>query len=195
MMKHINHRHLRISRGNQPVQPPPDDSIENQTKLRTVSPSTTSSSHRTPSKQRQVTFANYSSMCVYDLDHKYESNKSYTSTERKVFRRNAAKDGRHVHDLIAKHSTHDSKDAHALNQLLEAKTLEIENLLGIEHLVHEKGCKRLTKQRRFHCALLLCKQKELLKENVRNESVLAAAVQLTSAKSMKKARLRAALAA
>jgi hypothetical protein len=134
-------------------------------------------------------------MCVYDLDQRYESNKSYTSSDRKIFQRNAAKDGKHVHDLILKHSTGDYQDAETLNRLLEANTLQIENFLGIDHLVHEKGCSRLAKQRRFHCALILRKQKELRKKNMNNESALAAAVRATSAKSMKKARLRAALAA
>lgn len=143
-------------------------------------------------KAKQVTFSEFSTLCTYPLDKLYESNKSYKSSERKAFQRQAITDSERIQHLMASHPTQDS---HTLNRLLEQKALEIEDFLGLEHLISDKGRSRLTKLRKRHSALLLQMQKELKKNHISDEYLLASVVVLKSKKSFMKARLRAALAA
>jgi hypothetical protein len=173
--------------------PTPDSELLRRRTENKPNPSTLA--RATPSKQKkakQVTFSEYSTLCSYPLDRRYESNKSYTSSERKAFQTKASVDSKRIQHLIASHPTQDSL---TLNRLIQTNVVQIEDFLGLEHLITEKGRYHLIKQRRTHTALLLKKQKELRGKHIQDEYLLASAVLKMSTKSVEKARLRAALAA
>jgi hypothetical protein len=149
------------------------------------------SSNMSLNQPKRVVFSEYSEICVYQRNDKYEYNKSYSSADRKTFRCQALLDGDLIREVIASCPL---QDANALHRLLEMKVLRTEDLLGIEHLISEKGNARALKQRRTHVALLLRRQEKLRRENIADEVMLAESVLPISAKSAAKARCRAALA-
>lgn len=142
--------------------------------------------------QKHVTFSEYSTVCVYRPDPNYEIMKSYSSAERKAFKNQAALDSDRIQKIIASCPLQDSQ---TLNRLLGLNIINLEDLLGIEHLISEKSFTRFVKQRRAHVGLLLRKQEELRKINLLDENILAADAVRRSDESLARARCRAALAA
>ncbi|KAL3804866.1 hypothetical protein HJC23_006638 [Cyclotella cryptica] len=157
---------------------------------RSMESSTTKSVSSRPLKH--VSFSEYSTVCVYRIDPNYELKKSYSSAERRAFKNQAARDSGRIQKIIASCPLQDSQ---TLNRLLDLNIINLEDLLGIEHLMSEKSFTRLIKQRRAHVGLLLRKQEELRKMNIKDENILAADALTRSAESLARARCRAALAA
>ena len=141
---------------------------------------------------KEVHFATYSSLHVYEIDDS-EKCKSYNSSERKTFQVKACREAARISGLI---EDCPYEGAAAIRHLLNTGAIVTEDLVGIESLISKAAGKKIMKERAIHSALVLDKQLELKKtqsSNLREE--LAAAAISRSLKSVEKARSRAALAA
>jgi hypothetical protein len=141
---------------------------------------------------KQVTFAEYSSFIVYKFVSLYERNKSYSSAERKTFRRQAHMDGIRVREII---SACPFQNSETINHLIDRNVLVIEDIIGIEHFINEKGSIRVLKRRHKHTQQVLQEQEKLRVKNATDNGKLAEVSIACSAKCFDKAVCRAALAA
>jgi hypothetical protein len=143
-------------------------------------------------ESKKVSFSKYSTSRVYITDPYYEGQKSYSSADQKIFRREATEEAFRIHHLI---SSYPGSTGFAIRQLMEDGLLVREELLGIEHLVSMTAEQSFHK-RRSYTKFVLGVQKVMREtsENKVNVDVLAAVAIMKSARMIEKARLRAALA-
>ncbi|KAL3787174.1 hypothetical protein HJC23_010184 [Cyclotella cryptica] len=143
------------------------------------------------SSNKKVSFSPYSRLHVYQVDEEVERNKSYGSSERKVFQAQALHDAFRIQALI---KSCPYEGGLAIRYLMEKNLLSSEELLGIENLI--MGAEKVIKERRQHTIVVLEAQKDLLeKKDVNIDQALAYVATRRSSKTFQKARLRAALAA
>lgn len=165
--------------------------IHTQTDCHTLSSAPTSNDDVDHST-KQVRFSEYSSLHIYVLDPSYRRSKSYSSSEYQAFRTSAAFEAYRLRQLIA---ACPFQNAETIRLLIGRGIVTREDFLGIEHLISESAHDRVLKERRFHSASLLKRQKELRENNELDSSSLAEVDLARSAKSAVRARVRAAVAA
>ncbi|KAL7502013.1 hypothetical protein ACHAWX_000430 [Stephanocyclus meneghinianus] len=144
-------------------------------------------------KSKKVSFSDFSTCRVYITDPYYEKNKSYSSTDQKVFQNEAAYDACRIKHLVTSCS---EPTGLAFRQLMTQGLLSRQEILGIEHLVSINANKDL-RGRRAYIDLVLGVQKHMRSKNANTVDVemLAAVAVAKSAGMIGKARRRAALAA
>lgn len=113
-----------------------------------------------------------------------------------TFRFRAAAEGHHIRQLLTGCPISDAN--RICRTLINLNVLDVEQLLGIEHLISEEAHNSVVEARRDHSKSLLKKQKEL-KEDTNNDTVnvvevLADLARERSGKSMDSAWGRAAMA-
>ena len=88
---------------------------------------------RTPrTKSKKVSFSGFSTRRAYITDPYYEDQKSYSSADQKIFRKDVVDEALRIKHLI---SSRPGRTGFAMKQLTEDGLLTTEELLGIEHLV------------------------------------------------------------
>ncbi|KAL3791660.1 hypothetical protein HJC23_003917 [Cyclotella cryptica] len=110
-----------------------------------------------PTKPRRVSLSKYSTRRVYTCEPRYEERKSYTSVDRKIFRREAAHDALAMKCLV---SSCNVPTGLAVQQLMKRGLLTREQLLGIEHLVSVNAEEALRK-RQSYIKLVLDMQEQM----------------------------------
>mmetsp|Transcript_14251 Transcript_14251/g.25049 ORF Transcript_14251/g.25049 Transcript_14251/m.25049 type:complete len:253 (-) Transcript_14251:138-896(-) len=153
---------------------------------------------QSPCKQLQakVTFSERSSMHVYCPDPLYVRNKSYTKTDRKNFGSEALSEVIRIKRLILTTPGASAKDS--FKCLLKNNIISLEELLGIEHLVFCKSASKLLKERKGYAREVLTehrRQRHVEKVQYDHTEKLGEFSASRSAKSVKRARIRAAMAA
>ncbi|KAL3798853.1 hypothetical protein HJC23_004641 [Cyclotella cryptica] len=143
--------------------------------------------------KKQVTFSAYSSARFYKCDSTYRSNMSYTSADCKMFRAAVAQEGLRIQRLVS--SCPPTKTGNVIHHLVELNALAMEELIGIEHLVSKDAPIRLLHERRAHSSIVLKAQKETQRREDLCVDVVARVAVASSSRNIRKARLRAALAA
>mmetsp|Transcript_17194 Transcript_17194/g.27931 ORF Transcript_17194/g.27931 Transcript_17194/m.27931 type:complete len:282 (+) Transcript_17194:238-1083(+) len=146
--------------------------------------------------QPKVTFSERSSMHVYCPDPLYVRNKSYTKTDRKNFGSEALSEAIRIKRLILTTPGASAKDS--FKCLLKNNIISLEELLGIEHLVFCKSASKLLKERKGYAREVLTehrRQRHVEKVQYDHTEKLGEFSASRSAKSVKRARIRAAMAA
>lgn len=155
--------------------------------------------------RKQVTFSERSSMHVYRLDPSYAATKSYGREERKSFGTAALREAIRIKRLVIgctpTDGTSTTKDA--FKHLLKNNVIALEEIVGIEHMVLGKSASKLLRERQDHSRAILLEQRRMecsrrgsktLEGNDTCET-LGRFSALRSSKSVKRARIRAAMAA
>mmetsp|Transcript_21400 Transcript_21400/g.39317 ORF Transcript_21400/g.39317 Transcript_21400/m.39317 type:complete len:253 (-) Transcript_21400:153-911(-) len=153
---------------------------------------------QSPCKQLQakVTFSERSSMHVYCPDPLYVRNKSYTKTDRKNFGSEALSEAIRIERLILTTPGASTKDS--FNCLLKNDIISLAEIVGIEHLVLSKSASKLLKERKGYAREVLTehrRQRHVEKVQYDHTEKLGEFSASRSAKSVKRARIRAAMAA
>lgn len=151
----------------------------------------------------RVTFSEQSSMHIYRADPHYVRTKSYTKEERRNFSSQTLQQAIRIKRLVLSTpgctSTKDS-----FKYLLKNKVIGLEEIVGLEHLVLGKSASKLMKERREHVNAVVReqgKQKYLEYTSNKMKDVDHQMVKLgefsesRSVKSVKRAKIRAAMAA
>ncbi len=148
---------------------------------------------RLHANQKAVVFSEYSSLHVYNEDLRYQMNKSYSSSERKQFGKEAVLESHRIKSLV----THFPIQGNSIRYLLSHNIISREEILGIEHMVSNRAATRIFRERRDHSARVLMEQQKMKeRKELDDPSGKLAVVALTrSLRSVKRARFRAALAA
>lgn len=147
----------------------------------------------------RVTFSERSSMYVYRPDPSYVLNKSYTKEERRGFSTEALTEAIRIKKLVLSTPGASTKDSFKF--LLKNDVITLEEIVGIEHLVLGKSASKLLKERQDHAKAVLMKQcqqrMEEGKSKLQDDSMtkLGEFSASRSMKSVKRARIRAAMAA
>ncbi|KAL3783757.1 hypothetical protein HJC23_004876 [Cyclotella cryptica] len=142
-------------------------------------------------EEKKVTFSTYSTLHIYDVDPSYQFTKSYSFSEIKTFREQAAINSHVLRELI---SSYPMSRSNNLKYLLRSKILCLEDILGIEQLIDKHGGTSMMQERHNHVLCVLKKQEELCKANVIHFTALAEVSIASSGKNVLKAQYRAALA-
>ncbi|KAL7552746.1 hypothetical protein ACHAWF_015982 [Thalassiosira exigua] len=145
----------------------------------------------------RVAFSERSAMFVYRPDPHYSLNKSYTKREREGFSTKACLEAIRIKKLASTTPCESSKDS--FKYLLKNKLVSIEEMVGIEHLVFGKSPSKIQKERKDHAKAVLTEQWRQRFEETKMQGdpmgKLGQFAALRSAKSAKRARTRAAIAA
>lgn len=146
-----------------------------------------------PTKQKkQVSFAKYASLHIYNCSLTYRSTMmSYSAADQKAFQAQALQDGLRIGQLIAA-STLDT--GAAIHRLFERNIISCEDLIGIEHLISDRAIMAVRDKRKTHVQLVLGLKEEVQKKNGERVKLIVKALKVSSSKSAKKAQLRAILA-
>ena len=151
-------------------------------------------------QDKHVAFSEKSYMHIYPRDPVYARNKSYTKNDRKVFISEALRESLRMKRLLA--ATPGSTTRESLLTLLTKDIISPEELVGIDHLVLKSAPQSL-KDRKDHIHAVLRKQwrqepqdqlgvKKFHQDSA--EKLRQFSVSMSS-KSVKRARIRAAMAA
>lgn len=148
--------------------------------------------------QPRVTFSERSSMHIYRPDPRYGRNKSYTKEDRKNFGSEAFSEAIRIKRLVLSTPGASTKDS--FKYLLKHNIISLEEIVGIEHLVLGKSASKLLKERQDHSRAVLMEQErqcvqEKIQEHVDPMKKLGEFSASRSLKSVKRARIRAAMAA
>lgn len=147
-----------------------------------------------------VTFSERSSMHIYRPDPHYTKTKSYTKVERKAFGSDALREAIRIKRLVISAESGKASTKDSFKFLLKNNVIRLEEIVGIEHLVLGKSAAKLLKERRDHSRAILreqerqCLQHKKLKHNDPMGKLGEFSVNRTL-KSVKRARIRAAMAA
>ena len=170
------------------------------------------------SKNLRVSFSEKSSMQVYLPDPLYIRNKSYTKEERQRFGTATLSEAIRIKKLLL--STPGSSMKSSFKYLLKNNLISYEEIVGIEHLVLGNSASKIVKVRKEHARAVLLEQhrmktKKMMDEDDSNakmqddeagmkydmkkmhiiENKLGEVAASRSSKSVKRARIRAAMAA
>lgn len=159
----------------------------------------------------RVTFSERSSMHVYHPDPHYAHSKSYSRQERKSFGSEALSEAIRIKKLVV-YSTPSDGQHHASTKdsfkyLLKNNIISLEEIVGIEHLVLGNSVSKLLRERKEHARAVLMEQHRMA-EKIRQQEQEQSMKKLNdpyaklgefsasrSVKSVKRARIRAAMAA
>ncbi|KAL3789531.1 hypothetical protein HJC23_001339 [Cyclotella cryptica] len=143
-------------------------------------------------KSKRVRFAEHSKRRVYSADEDYEKTKSYSFASRKIFQKEATREGIRIKNLVASRSL---PTGSAIEILLKRGLLRSEELLGIENLV-SKNPKQSSLAKRSYTDLVLGMQKQMreMNENRVDAVMLAKVANANSMRMIEKAKVRANLA-
>lgn len=153
--------------------------------------------HLYKSLQPRVTFSESSSMHVYHADPLYVRSKSYSKEERKHFSVEALSEAVRIKKLVL--STPGSSTKDSFKFLLKNNVIALEEIVGIEHLVLGKSASKLLKERQDHSKAVVQEQHRMgLMQECQSGKLCDKLGEFSasrSCKSVKRARIRAAMAA
>lgn len=148
----------------------------------------------------RVTFSETSSMHVYHADPHYVRNKAYSRAERKSFSTEAMREAIRIKRLVLATPGDSTRDS--FKYLLKNDIICLEEIVGIEHLVLGKSASKLLRERQDHAKAILMEQcrQRVVKDDaskVQDDTTkkLGEFSASRSCKSVKRARIRAAMAA
>ena len=146
-------------------------------------------------------------MQVYHLDPLYAKTKSYTKEDRAAFSSEAVLAAIRIkRKVVATSSSPNMTTKAAFKHLLKNEVISLEDIVGIEHLVMGRSAARLPQDRKEHAQAVLREQmrhkRSLFKRNtsgMRQDDTTAEKLSdfssVRTAKAVKRARIRAAMAA
>ena len=143
-------------------------------------------------KRHRVVFSQCSQLHVYDRDDLYLKNMAYSKYDRDIFGQEAVREGMRIKNLIE--AVPSESVAESIKYLIRHGVITRSELIGIEHYVFSKP-NRILKVRREHSAAVLWKQYEQRQQKVHDPMNLGKFAKISSIKSTKRARVRAAMAA
>jgi hypothetical protein len=150
------------------------------------------SSRSLDAPEKRVSFAQHSEVKVYEVNRSHR--KSYTSEDERWFKAEAYIDAIRVRDAITSHPDVNVKNP--IKRLIELNLLSAEELVGLEQKISDLSGRKRAVEMRAHTVFLLEVQDAMGKKNQEVDAKqLSAAASISSSKSTRKARARAALAA
>jgi hypothetical protein len=105
----------------------------------------------------RVNFSEHSKLHPYERDDEYLKNLAYTKDDRDEFGAQASLEAKRIKDLITTAPPDSVKDS--IKCLLQNGIITKDELVGIDHLILDKG-KKIVQKRREHSAAVLWKQYE-----------------------------------
>jgi hypothetical protein len=146
-----------------------------------------------PKEKKRVRIGEYSEVRIFN-NRSYISKKSYSKDDVDMFKAQIAIEARSLQNLISRFG---SSTGSAIHSALDLGMLQIESLVGMEHLVSTSARDQFVLERKTHSAVVLRAQKLLQEKHDYSDEIasvmLAKAASISSSDSAKKAGLRAAM--
>jgi hypothetical protein len=146
-----------------------------------------------PKEKKRVRIGEYSEVRIFN-NRSYISKKSYSKDDVEMFKAQIALEARSLQNLISRFG---SSTGTAIHSALDLGLLEVESLVGMEHLVSTSARDQFVLERKTHSAVVLRAQKLLQEKHDYSDEIaavmLAKAASISSSDSVKKAGLRAAM--
>mmetsp|Transcript_6846 Transcript_6846/g.14273 ORF Transcript_6846/g.14273 Transcript_6846/m.14273 type:complete len:182 (+) Transcript_6846:101-646(+) len=143
-------------------------------------------------KRRRVAFSECSHLHVYEPHDQFLlKSLCYTKEDQDAFSAESVREGLRIKDLIE--TAPYESIAESIKYLLRNRIITRGELVGVENYILGKS--NVLKLRRDHSAAVLRKQHEQRKQQLQDPMNLGKAAQISSVKSVQKARVRAAMAA
>ncbi|KAL7507725.1 hypothetical protein ACHAXN_004849 [Cyclotella atomus] len=146
-----------------------------------------------PKEKKRVRIDEYSEVRIFN-NRSYISKKSYSKDDVDMFKAQIAVEARSLQNLISRFG---SSTGSAIHSALDLGMLQIESLVGMEHLVSTSARDQFVLERKTHSAVVLRAQKLLQEQHDYSDEIasdmLAKAASISSSDSAKKDGLRAAM--
>lgn len=143
-------------------------------------------------QDRRVSFSDRSSLLTYEEHPPYVRSKAYTKEDRKAFSSEVLQEACRIKRLVLAAPGASVKES--FKYLVRNKTIKIEEVVGIEHLVFGVSSTKLLKERKDHARAVVTEQRRYHHADEKAER-LGQFAALRSSKSAKHAKIRAAMAA
>lgn len=140
---------------------------------------------------KRVTFSDSAACRIYPIIHSYESSKSYTKSDQKGFGRSTLVQAARIKKIISSVATHDSEDT-KMSRLLH-NGINIEDIMGIEHIVLGTSPSVVAKSRQRHAQAILLEQERQMIVGIGDAERLRQISMFSSQRSVKQARIRGGL--